>query len=68
MGLTHDVWVDEENTTIIEHIIATLKKEGKTMVIMTTHDREQAARLADRQLILINGRIEDVGRERFRRA
>jgi tungstate transport system ATP-binding protein len=44
--------VDEENTAIIESIIGNLKKDGRTMVIMTTHDRDQAMRLADRLLII----------------
>jgi ABC-type multidrug transport system ATPase subunit len=49
--------VDEENTAIIETIIANLKKDGRTMVIMTTHDRDQAERLADCLLIMKEGRI-----------
>lgn len=51
--------VDQENTEIIESIITAMKKEGRTTVIMTTHDREQAERLADRLLFMKNGRIED---------
>ncbi len=53
--------VDEENTAIIETIIARLKKNGRTMIIMTTHDRDQAERLADRLLIMKEGRIEEAG-------
>jgi tungstate transport system ATP-binding protein len=49
--------VDERNTAIIETIIANLKKDGRTMVIMTTHDRDQAERLADCLLIMKEGRI-----------
>ena len=49
--------VDEENTAIIETIIASLKKDGRTMVIMTTHDRDQAERLADRLLIIERGSL-----------
>jgi tungstate transport system ATP-binding protein len=51
--------VDQENTEIIESIITAMKKDGRTTVIMTTHDREQAERLADRLLFMKNGRIED---------
>ena len=47
--------VDQENTDIIESIILTMKKTGRTMVIMTTHDRDQATRLADRLLVIENG-------------
>jgi tungstate transport system ATP-binding protein len=52
--------VDQENTEIIESIIGAMKKEGNTTVIMTTHDREQAERLADCLLVMKQGRIEEV--------
>ena len=49
--------VDQENTEIIESIIGTMKKDGRTMVIMTTHDRDQAERIADRMLKIEEGEI-----------
>jgi len=49
--------VDEENTGIIESIIQAMKKDGRTTVIMTTHDREQAERLADVMLVMKDGMI-----------
>ena len=52
--------VDQENTEIIESIILAMKKEGRTTVIMTTHDREQAERLADRLLVMKHGKIESI--------
>jgi ABC-type multidrug transport system ATPase subunit len=52
--------VDQENTEIIESIMHAMKKVGRTTVIMTTHDREQAERLADRLLIMKHGRIENL--------
>jgi tungstate transport system ATP-binding protein len=52
--------VDQENTEIIESIIGAMKKDGRTTVIMTTHDREQAERLADRLLVMKHGRIENM--------
>jgi len=51
--------VDEENTAIIETIIQGLKKDGRTMVIMTTHDTDQAERLADTLLLMREGRITE---------
>lgn len=51
--------IDEENTEIIETIIGTMKKEGRSTVIMTTHDRAQAERLADRLLVMKHGTIEE---------
>jgi len=50
--------VDEENTGIIESIILKMKEEMRTTVIMTTHDRDQAERVADELLYLKNGRLE----------
>lgn len=50
--------IDEENTGIIESIIKTMKQQGTSMVIMTTHDRAQAERLADHMLLLKQGKLE----------
>jgi tungstate transport system ATP-binding protein len=50
---------DEENTSIVEGIILTLKRTGKTTVIMSTHDRDQAERLAERIVLMKNGKIVD---------
>ncbi len=49
--------IDEENTGIVEGIILTLKREARTSIIITTHDRDQAVRLADRVLMMHDGRI-----------
>jgi energy-coupling factor transporter ATP-binding protein EcfA2 len=49
--------VDKENTAIIGSIVGNLKKDGRTLVIMTTHDLE------DCLLIMKEGRIEEA-RER----
>ena len=54
--------VDQENTAIIESIILAMKKEGRTMIIMTTHDPDQAARLADRVLIIERGALRETAR------
>ena len=54
--------VDEENTAIIETIIGNLKKDGRTMVIMTTHDRDQATRLADQLLVIERGALRETTR------
>jgi len=49
--------IDEKNIKIIENIIQQLKQQGRATVIMTTHDRAQAERLADRVLLLEKGKI-----------
>jgi tungstate transport system ATP-binding protein len=47
--------IDEENTRIIESIIKDMRKEGRAMVILTTHDNAQAERIANRVLVLDHG-------------
>ncbi|MGD0281709.1 MAG: ATP-binding cassette domain-containing protein [Dissulfurispiraceae bacterium] len=49
--------VDQSNTEIIENIVMKLKKERNTSVVITTHDKEQAKRLADRNLIVQNWKV-----------
>lgn len=49
--------VDEENTVIVERLITDLKRQGRTTIVLTTHDREQAERLADHVLLLKGGRL-----------
>jgi tungstate transport system ATP-binding protein len=49
--------IDEENTGIVEGIILSLKREARTTIIITTHDRDQAARVADQVLMMQDGRI-----------
>lgn len=47
--------IDEENKAIVEDSILTMKQEGRTTVIIATHDREQAEKLADRIILMRNG-------------
>ena len=49
--------VDQKNTAIIEDVIRKMKRERSVTVIMTTHDREQASRLADSLLVMKGGTI-----------
>jgi tungstate transport system ATP-binding protein len=51
--------VDQKNTGIIEDIILKMKRDGSVTVVMTTHDREQAARLADSLLVMRDGKITE---------
>jgi tungstate transport system ATP-binding protein len=51
--------IDEENTRIIESIIGDMREQGRSMVIMTTHDQAQAERIADQVLRLTGGSCED---------
>ncbi len=49
--------VDQRNRDIIEEIILRMKRESHTTVIITTHDMKQAEKLADRILLLKDGKI-----------
>lgn len=51
--------VDQKNTEIIEGIILKMKTDGKATVVITTHDKEQAARLADTLLVMRDGKIAE---------
>jgi tungstate transport system ATP-binding protein len=53
-------FIDQENTEIIEDIILKMKTLETTTVIITTHYREQAQRLADMLLVIKDGRIFDL--------
>ena len=50
--------IDDENTLIIENLLKTLKQNGRTTIIMTSHDAEQAGRVGDYVLWLKNGRLK----------
>lgn len=52
--------VDQKNTQIIEDIILKMKEEHSSTVIITTHDRVQAERLADYLLIIREGKIVSI--------
>ncbi len=53
--------VDEENREIVENIILKMKRENGPVIVMTTHDRAQAERLADRILIMKDGKLGETG-------
>jgi tungstate transport system ATP-binding protein len=50
--------VDQENTEIIEDILLKIKKEGRSTIIMSTHDQDQTKRLSDRVLKIEKGALQ----------
>lgn len=56
------VYVDQENSEIIEKIILDMKQLRKSTVVITTHHVEQGERLADRILIMQDGMIKERGK------
>jgi tungstate transport system ATP-binding protein len=50
--------VDQKNTEIIEDILMKIKKEGRSTIIMATHDQDQTRRLADRVLKINKGKLQ----------
>ncbi len=54
--------VDDENTAIIERLILQLKdRNDAPTIVMTTHDRGQAERLADKIITIKQGKIATAG-------
>lgn len=51
--------MDHDSRGIIEEIILTMRKSDKSLIVVTTHDRPQAERLADRMLVMDEGIISD---------
>lgn len=51
--------VDYQNTEIIEDIILKMKNSGDITIIIATHDKPQAERLAKNILLLQNGKVID---------
>lgn len=49
--------VDRRNAELIEEIILGMKRDQKSIVVVTTHDMSQAERIADELLVMQNGRI-----------
>jgi len=49
--------IDQKNTEIIEDIILNMKTYHKATVVMTTHNMEQAKRLADYLMVMNEGQI-----------
>lgn len=49
--------VDQKNTRIIENIILNMKRDSMATVVITTHDKIQASRLADYLLVMNDGKI-----------
>lgn len=51
--------VDRKNTAAIEDIILRLRSVSEAIIVMTTHDQEQARRLADHRIAMLDGCIRD---------
>lgn len=54
--------VDQKNTEIIEDIILRMRKNTGAIVVIATHDRAQAQRLADCLMVMSEGKVEIASR------
>jgi len=54
--------LDPRNVSIVEEALSRINRERKTTIIMTTHNMFQAEALADRAALLMEGRIERIGK------
>jgi len=50
-------FVDEKSKVLIEEIIHGITRAGNALVVITTHNRDQAERLADSVLMMNDGRV-----------
>ncbi len=53
--------LDPKNVSFLEELIENIKKDKKKTIIMSTHDRMEAIKFADRIGVLINGKISQIG-------
>jgi tungstate transport system ATP-binding protein len=60
--------IDEENSSAVETIIRALARKGTTTVVFSTHDREQAERIADEIILMRAGRIVETRKQAKREA
>ncbi len=54
--------LDPYNVSLMEEIIASIKEERGTTIVLVTHNVFQARRLSDRVVFLLNGQIVEVGK------
>ena len=54
--------LDPRNLSIVEEVLSWTNRENNTTIIMATHNMSQAETLANRAALLIEGKIERVGR------
>jgi len=54
--------LDPRNLSIVEEVLSWANRERKTTIIMATHNMFQAEALADRAALIMEGRIEKIGK------
>jgi tungstate transport system ATP-binding protein len=54
--------LDPRNVSIVEEVLSWINREHKTTIIMATHNMFQAETLANRAALLLEGRIEKIGK------
>lgn len=50
--------IDVRNTDIVENIIAKMRNDRRSIIVMATHDQAQAERLTDRVLMITDGGVQ----------
>ena len=50
--------IDVRNIDIVENIIAKMRNDRRSIIVMATHDQAQAERLADRVLTITDGKVK----------
>ncbi|MCG2712321.1 MAG: ABC transporter ATP-binding protein [Candidatus Omnitrophica bacterium] len=55
--------VDKKNIKVVEKLILSINKEKKATIVFTTHVQEQAYRMSQNIISIINGQIKDIAYE-----
>lgn len=53
--------LDPKNSTLLEEFITSIKEDKQKTIIMSTHDRMEAIKFADRIAVLNNGKFTQIG-------
>lgn len=56
--------LDAKNVSLLEDVISRIKQDKNKTIIMSTHDRTEAIKLADRIGVLIGGKFTQIGTPR----
>ncbi len=49
--------VDAQHESVIEELLRDLRRQGRTTILLSTHDLEQARRLSDEIFVLVGGKL-----------
>ena len=60
--------LDHDSAQVVERTIMDLNHDAKLTIVIVTHDMDQASRLGDRTLRIVNGQVDDLASNRHKKA